>query len=136
MTKVLVGTPAYLAPEVIQNYIYSKKSDIYSFGVLVWRVVCEEQPWGELSSLYDIFECVAGGKRPGSFLFLFLYCICFCLLFCFLISFPISSVTQKKIPKTYQKLIEDCWRNSPKNRPSFLEILDTLAAISEKDEMK
>ena len=75
MTKVLVGTPSYLAPEVIQSYLYSKKSDIFSFGVLLWRVVCEEQPWGELSSLYDIFESVAEGKRPG------LCLLCFCVGF-------------------------------------------------------
>jgi serine/threonine protein kinase len=34
-----VGTPYYLAPELWQNQAYSKKSDIWALGVLLYELV-------------------------------------------------------------------------------------------------
>lgn len=33
-----MGTPVYLAPEVVHSGIITKSSDIYSFGALLWQV--------------------------------------------------------------------------------------------------
>ncbi len=35
-TQSQVGTPAWTAPEVLRGEPYSSKTDVYSFGVIVW----------------------------------------------------------------------------------------------------
>ena len=32
------GTPAYMAPELLNDKPFSKKCDVYAFGVLLWEV--------------------------------------------------------------------------------------------------
>ncbi|KAL8237834.1 hypothetical protein R6Q59_018915 [Mikania micrantha] len=45
-TKKVVGTYGYMAPEYAGGGIFSIKSDIYSFGVLVLEIVCGEKNRG------------------------------------------------------------------------------------------
>jgi serine/threonine protein kinase len=35
-----VGTPAWMAPEVLRGEAYSKSADLYSYGVILWEVCC------------------------------------------------------------------------------------------------
>ena len=42
-SKHIKGTPAYLAPEVYSNNEYSKASDVYSFGFLVFELFTNEK---------------------------------------------------------------------------------------------
>lgn len=39
-----LGTLAWSAPEVLAGRRCSEKADIYSFGVLLWEIVCGEGP--------------------------------------------------------------------------------------------
>eukprot|EP00421_Protoceratium_reticulatum_P045599 CAMPEP_0168455820 /NCGR_PEP_ID=MMETSP0228-20121227/50954_1 /TAXON_ID=133427 /ORGANISM="Protoceratium reticulatum, Strain CCCM 535 (=CCMP 1889)" /LENGTH=513 /DNA_ID=CAMNT_0008470691 /DNA_START=47 /DNA_END=1585 /DNA_ORIENTATION=+ len=41
----LVGTPSYLAPEVIENSQYGSKVDIWSLGVVLYEVMAMKQPF-------------------------------------------------------------------------------------------
>lgn len=36
--KTIVGTPYYLAPELVENKPYSYKGDIWSMGVVLYEV--------------------------------------------------------------------------------------------------
>ncbi len=44
-TKATVGPLKWMAPESIRNREYSKKSDMWSFGVTVWEIVTREEPY-------------------------------------------------------------------------------------------
>ncbi|KAI3955791.1 hypothetical protein MKW98_006151, partial [Papaver atlanticum] len=44
------GTPQWMAPEVIRNEPSDEKSDIYSFGVVLWELATEKIPWDTLNS--------------------------------------------------------------------------------------
>ena len=34
-----VGTPAWMAPEVLRGDEYSLSADVYSFGVIIWEIM-------------------------------------------------------------------------------------------------
>ena len=39
-----VGTPLYMAPEVLEGSAYNSKADVFSFGVLLWEIVTQQRP--------------------------------------------------------------------------------------------
>ncbi|EGD80109.1 TKL protein kinase [Salpingoeca rosetta] len=39
-----IGTPMYMAPEVLMGSKYDAKADVFSFGVVLWEMVTEHQP--------------------------------------------------------------------------------------------
>ena len=44
-TGLLIGTPAYLAPEQVENGRADARSDVYAVGVLLWEALTGEQPY-------------------------------------------------------------------------------------------
>eukprot|EP00598_Pedospumella_elongata_P014136 CAMPEP_0184992826 /NCGR_PEP_ID=MMETSP1098-20130426/42785_1 /TAXON_ID=89044 /ORGANISM="Spumella elongata, Strain CCAP 955/1" /LENGTH=299 /DNA_ID=CAMNT_0027518533 /DNA_START=33 /DNA_END=932 /DNA_ORIENTATION=- len=99
------GTPAYMAPELIENKPYNKSVDVYAFGVLMWEVLSEEIPYYQLD-IAEIRQRVTSGIRPR---------------------IPSYGFTPKLV-----QLITDCWHQNPEKRPSFPDVVDELLAI-EKD---
>lgn len=41
--------PEWMAPELLRGEPSNEKSDIYSFGVILWELVTLQQPWSGLS---------------------------------------------------------------------------------------
>jgi serine/threonine protein kinase len=41
---VLLGTPGYIAPEILQGKIASEASDIYAFGFMIWEMIVGHRP--------------------------------------------------------------------------------------------
>jgi len=39
------GTPEWMAPELIRNEPVTEKSDIFSFGVIMWELSTLSKPW-------------------------------------------------------------------------------------------
>ncbi|KAK8895369.1 hypothetical protein M9Y10_023832 [Tritrichomonas musculus] len=102
---VLVGTPAYLAPEIIKKKMYSKSSDVYAFSMVIYEILTNERPFQNFSDQYSIFEIIESTEnyRPSF---------------------------KKSIPKSYQKLIESCWSQKVENRPSFDRIIEIFESDS------
>ncbi|GKZ01355.1 hypothetical protein MPSEU_001086500 [Mayamaea pseudoterrestris] len=55
-TYTLVGTPDYLAPEVITSKGYDKACDLWSFGVLVFELIVGHAPFVGPGSRMDMFR--------------------------------------------------------------------------------
>ncbi|XP_033146762.1 serine/threonine-protein kinase EDR1 isoform X1 [Brassica rapa] len=53
-TKSGRGTPQWMAPEVLRNESANEKSDIYSFGVVLWELATGKIPWETLNSMQVI----------------------------------------------------------------------------------
>jgi cGMP-dependent protein kinase len=46
-TKTIIGTPHYMAPEVILGEGYSFKVDFWSIGICMYEFMCGGVPFGE-----------------------------------------------------------------------------------------
>ena len=49
-TYTIVGTPHYIAPEVITGKGYSFSCDLWSIGVILYEIISCELPFGEHAS--------------------------------------------------------------------------------------
>ena len=48
-----MGTPQWMAQEVLMGQTITKKSDIYSYGVVLWEIITRKIPFDEIS-LFEI----------------------------------------------------------------------------------
>lgn len=94
----------WASPEVFSFSRYSSKSDVWSFGVLMWEVFSEGKIPYENSSNTKVVEDISTGYR--------LYKPRLCC------------------PLIYQ-IMNDCWKEKPEDRPSFASLLCQLAEIAE-----
>ncbi len=66
------GTPEFMAPEIIHpesseysNAKYSTKVDIWSFGIVLYKLLCLETPYEtEGIEYFQLLEYISTGKRP------------------------------------------------------------------------
>ncbi|KAI1893228.1 hypothetical protein AGOR_G00121540 [Albula goreensis] len=98
------GTYAWMAPEVIKLSLFSKSSDVWSFGVLLWELLTGEVPYREIDAL-----AVAYGVAMNK------------------LTLPIPSTC----PEPFARLLEECWCPNPHGRPTFESILARLLAIEQ-----
>ncbi|XP_019727837.1 mitogen-activated protein kinase kinase kinase 9 isoform X2 [Hippocampus comes] len=98
------GTYAWMAPEVIRSSTFSKGSDVWSYGVLLWELLTGEVPFRGIDGL-----AVAYGVAMNK------------------LALPIPSTC----PEPFARLMEGCWSSDPHSRPPFANILDRLTTIEE-----
>ncbi|XP_061546763.1 mitogen-activated protein kinase kinase kinase 21 isoform X2 [Phycodurus eques] len=98
------GTYSWMAPEVIRLSLFSKGSDVWSYGILLWELLTGEVPYRGIDGL-----AVAYGVAVNK------------------LTLPIPSTC----PEPFARLMEECWDQDPHVRPSFSCILEQLSAIEE-----
>eukprot|EP01107_Rhizomastix_libera_P011946 TRINITY_DN2968_c0_g1_i1.p1 TRINITY_DN2968_c0_g1~~TRINITY_DN2968_c0_g1_i1.p1 ORF type:complete len:1208 (-),score=299.05 TRINITY_DN2968_c0_g1_i1:27-3650(-) len=97
-----VGTPSFIAPEVLSDEktsVYSLPSDVYSFAILLWHLWTETEPYSDFKTVFAIYAFVQEGKR-----------------------LPVP----ENCP--FSDIIERSWNQNPENRPSFDEIVSILGS--------
>uniref|UniRef100_A0A0N7ZBZ4 mitogen-activated protein kinase kinase kinase n=1 Tax=Scylla olivacea TaxID=85551 RepID=A0A0N7ZBZ4_SCYOL len=97
------GTYAWMAPEVIKTSTFSKASDVWSYGVLLWELLTGESPYKGIDTL-----AIAYGVAMNK---LWLH-------------IPAT------VPEAWRKLMKSCWELDPHARPTFIDILKKLDEIS------
>ncbi|XP_057314591.1 serine/threonine-protein kinase 33-like isoform X2 [Hydractinia symbiolongicarpus] len=61
MMNQMVGTPIYMAPEVITNYGYSQQCDIWSIGVILYKLLSGDSPF-MADTEEELFELIRKGN--------------------------------------------------------------------------
>lgn len=70
MAKTHTGTPNYMAPEIVRGEAYTYSADIYSLGIVLYRLLNDNQlPFCEVSSTYEerhtaLHRRLSGEKLP------------------------------------------------------------------------
>ncbi|XP_019647659.1 PREDICTED: mitogen-activated protein kinase kinase kinase 10-like [Branchiostoma belcheri] len=100
------GTYAWMAPEVIKTSTFSKGSDVWSYGVVLWELLTGEVPYKGIDGL-----AVAYGVAVNK------------------LTLPIPSTC----PAPFSQLLEECWHPDSRARPTFREILVQLENIANSD---
>ncbi|KAK4313274.1 hypothetical protein Pmani_015358 [Petrolisthes manimaculis] len=97
------GTYAWMAPEVIKTSTYSKASDVWSYGVLLWELLTGESPYKGIDTMAIAYSVAMNKLR---------------------LHIPST------VPMSWRKLMEGCWEVDPHTRPTFEVILARLDEIS------
>jgi serine/threonine protein kinase len=98
-TKTNIGPIRWMAPESIAQQIYSPKSDVWSFGIVVYEIVARREPHTDVNPL-----------EVGLFI-------------------RDQYLTPKipvQCPPVLRELMQLCWQTDPNKRPSFKEICQML----------
>src|SRR5437763_8137828 len=93
----IYGVIPYMAPEVLSDKQYTKKSDIYSLGMIMWEFTTGKKPFYDRSHDQHLMIDILKGERP-----------------------QITNDT----PEFYAKLMKKCWDHNPENRPTAWEIYE------------
>jgi len=89
-----------MSPESIYERIYSVKSDVFSFAVVMYEIITQETPWKDLDPIQ-----AAGAIKEGK---------------------RMTIPERYNCPASLMVLIERCWAQHPEERPNFLEINEYL----------
>ncbi len=82
-------------PEVILFHKYSHKSDVWSFGVVIWEVYnYGAHPYPGFTNSETVKQVTNGYRMP----------------------------TPSQCPEEWNQWMKKCWAEKPSNRPSFSEI--------------
>ncbi|CAF0737122.1 unnamed protein product [Adineta ricciae] len=103
------GTFAWMSPECIRNSEFSTKSDVWSFGVLLWECLTGELPYKGFDQMQ-----VAFGIATNKY------------------SLPIPSTC----PDEFAQLMTSCWKALPDERPKFCDLLEQINQIIERSYMQ
>ncbi|PKY21677.1 kinase-like protein [Rhizophagus irregularis] len=91
----IYGVIPYIAPEIFKGSAFSKESDIYSMGMIMWELTTGCKPFGNVEHDIHLIYKILDGERP-----------------------KITDDT----PECYASLMKSCWDSDPKKRPSIKEI--------------
>ncbi|ELP85987.1 tyrosine kinase, putative, partial [Entamoeba invadens IP1] len=97
-----IGTPKYMAPEILNREKYTKSADIYSLAITILECFTWEDPFPKTIFCYawSVADHISTGKRPESI---------------------------SMLNKTYRNVIENAWKQQPKERSDINTIMNELS---------
>ena len=99
-----MGTPIWMAPELIENGPYNAAVDVYAYGMILYEMLTEKVPW-EGQNQMQIFAAISTkDKRP--------------------------EIPPELDGNSMSNLIRQCWDRDPQRRPTFEEIYTKFANSS------
>ncbi|RIA95077.1 kinase-like domain-containing protein [Glomus cerebriforme] len=95
----IYGVIPYVAPEIFNGAKFSKASDVYSLGMIMWECTTGCKPFADVEHDIELIYNIMDGKRP--------------------------EIT-KDTPECFVNLMKRCWEFDPTKRPSINEVVDAF----------
>jgi hypothetical protein len=116
-TKTISGTPQYMAPEVMHCKPQGLRVDIYSVGIVMWEVMAGVIPWKDMDYVQIIQRVTHQANDstrppPGRP--------------------PVDNMFRAVAPSGFISLMEECWAQDPKWRPSADQCVEYLEEIKRR----
>ncbi len=94
-----IGTPVWMAPEILLRRPYGPSADVYSFAIVLWEIAAQAQPWAHLPGaglivLKHLRPLIEAGQRPQ---------------------------IGAHWPADFARVMISCWHQDPDARPVFAE---------------
>lgn len=102
------GTPAYMAPELIEGKSFNRSVDVYAFAIMLNEMFSSRVPFSGVP-LDDMRDRVVQGERPA-----------------------IATWTDSRC----LAIIQSCWSDDPSDRMEFTAIVDELSDILDNTNSK
>lgn len=93
------GTVNWMPPEVFTGGVYDTRSDIFSFGMVLWELLTGQIPFGEANNQFMVLQLIDNGERP---------------------------YIPTDCQPTFRDLIRACWETEPSLRPAFDQVIERL----------
>jgi len=105
-----VGTPLWMAPELMRAGVrkYGMEVDVYSYGIILWELMCRATPWEQAVPETDVQfmgalqNAVLGGVRP-------------------------RLPAETDFPDEFIALMKECWAGDCEHRPTFAHVVAVLS---------
>ncbi|EXX50600.1 uncharacterized protein OCT59_006006 [Rhizophagus irregularis] len=99
----IYGVIPYIAPEIFKGSSFSKETDIYCMGIIMWELTTGCKPFANEEHDIQLVYKILDGERP---------------------------VITEDTPECYANLMKSCWNPDPKKRPSIKKVRNTLGSWS------
>ena len=101
------GTGYYIAPEILRHQPFSYPADVYAFGMTMCEIISGRVSAHKIySNASEFFRDVCNGVRPD-----------------------VSDLPEKGVKSSLIELIQACWDDDPRRRPSMLQVGNRLKEI-------
>jgi LRR receptor-like serine/threonine-protein kinase FLS2 len=98
-----VGTPLWMAPEVMAGRKYGPSADVYSYAILLWEIASHSVPWEHVQGPFfmeQLRQRIEAGERPS---------------------------VDAAWPSDFVSIMQQCWAGDVSSRPSFATVVTLLA---------
>ncbi|GBB98692.1 hypothetical protein RclHR1_00330019 [Rhizophagus clarus] len=95
----IYGVIPYIAPEIFKGSSFSKESDVYCMGMIMWELTTGRKPFDDVEHEINLVYKILDGERP--------------------------EITEDT-PDCYANLMKSCWDSDPKKRPTITEVRKTF----------
>ncbi|RIA98843.1 kinase-like domain-containing protein [Glomus cerebriforme] len=96
-----------MAPEIFQGQKYTKASDIYNFGMIMWEFMTGRKPFLDRNHDAELIIEICDGLRPP----------------------PIIT----NAPEGYIDIMQECWHSDPNKRPTATVICNKFWKVYRKE---
>ena len=109
LNNEIYGVIPYIAPEIFKRFPFSKESDVYSLGMIMWELTTGCKPFANVKHDHVLIYQIIGGEQP-----------------------EITNDT----PECFANLMKNCWDSDPKKRPSIEKVHSIIEGWFFKNEDK